>query len=92
MSDAEANLSEAEKSSISSQSRLHFVFSSMKVMEWILEGSIQIDMDAFEAWTQFQNAYFLSLRNHTRPEVSMQMRPAGGVVEAMVGDQVAGLG
>ena len=47
MSDAEANLSEAEKSSISSHSRLHFVFSSMKVMEWILEGSIQIDKEAF---------------------------------------------
>ena len=47
VSDAEANLSEAEKSSISSHSRLHFVFSSMKVMEWILEGSIQIDKEAF---------------------------------------------
>ena len=47
MSDAEANLSEAEKNSISSHSRLHFVFSSMKVMEWILEGSIQIDKEAF---------------------------------------------
>ena len=92
MSDAEANLSEAEKSSISSHSRLHFVFSSMKVMEWILEGSIQVDIDAFEAKLDSVPESFLSPSNHTRPEVSVQMRPAGGVVEAMVGDQVAGLG